>query len=137
MVNIRKLLIVEDELIFRRTYEIAFNETGFEITFAENEIRANEILAVEMLNSEHFHAIVIDVMLHKAGGKRNGGIILAREIRELERKKNLPRIPIIFTTVLGEDFGIREIIEQERLSDQEILTKPFPPTLLINMLRNL
>ena len=91
--------------------------------------------AEQMLGNE-YDAYVIDIMLHEAGGSRDGGINFAKKIREFEKKNKKRRAPIVFATILGDNPGTRRTIETEKLTDHEILTKPFPMPTLVKILND-
>lgn len=76
----KRILIVEDDVVLRRTYEILFEKEGFQVAVADNGLSA--WLEIK--------AQVPDVIVTDISMPGMDGLVLIREVR-----KEYPRIPLI------------------------------------------
>lgn len=116
IMNGKKLLIVEDEQDIRELYSEILRDEGYEVTEAwDGEVGLKTAL------SGKFDIILLDVMLPKVDG--------LRILKEIKKKPELSKIPIILLTNLGADAVIKEaftlgaeayVIKSEYTPDQVI-----------------
>src|SRR3569833_645844 len=124
-----RVLVVDDEPAIRRALRPPLTELGFEMT----EAPRGE-MALELLRSEPFDAVLLDVNMPGIGG-----IETLRRIRAMA-----PRLPVVMLTVrdreeekvnaleLGADdyvtkpFGVRELVARNRAAVRRVQT-PAPP----------
>ena len=114
--NGKKLLIVEDEQDIRELYSEILRDEGYEVTEAwDGEVGLKTAL------SGRFDIILLDVMLPKVDG--------LKILKEIKKKPELSKIPIILLTNLGADAVIKEaftlgaeayVIKSEYTPDQVI-----------------
>jgi len=114
--NGKKLLIVEDEQDIRELYAEILRDEGYEVTEAwDGEVGLKTAL------SGRFDIILLDVMLPKVDG--------LRILKEIKKKPELSKIPIVLLTNLGADAVIKEaftlgaeayVIKSEYTPDQVI-----------------
>lgn len=114
--NGKKLLIVEDEQDIRELYSEILRDEGYEVTEAwDGEVGLKTAL------SGKFDIILLDVMLPKVDG--------LKILKEIKKKPELSKIPIILLTNLGADAVIKEaftlgaeayVIKSEYTPDQVI-----------------
>lgn len=112
----KKLLIVEDEQDIRELYSEILREEGYEVIEAwDGQVGLKEAL------SGKFDLILLDIMLPKVDG--------LHILKEIKKKPELVKIPIILLTNLGADAVIKEaftlgaeayIIKSEYTPDQVI-----------------
>lgn len=101
-----KFLIVDDELLIRRSLVRAFSSAGFECDEA-----ANGVQALEKLNQNNYRAVLLDVIMPD----KNGYEVL------LEMKKKTP--VFIISAFTGDDTNIGYIQNDPRVI--EYISKPF------------
>lgn len=116
IMNGKKLLIVEDEQDIRELYSEILRDEGYEVTEAwDGEVGLKTAL------SGRFDIILLDVMLPKIDG--------LRILKEIKKKPELSKIPVILLTNLGADAVIKEaftlgaeayVIKSEYTPDQVI-----------------
>ena len=114
--NGKKLLIVEDEQDIRELYSEILRDEGYEVTEAwDGEVGLKTAL------SGRFDIILLDVMLPKVDG--------LKILKEIKKKPELSKIPVILLTNLGADAVIKEaftlgaeayVIKSEYTPDQVI-----------------
>ena len=114
--NGKKLLIVEDEQDIRELYSEILRDEGYEVTEAwDGEVGLKTAL------SGRFDIILLDVMLPKVDG--------LKILKEIKKKPELSKIPIVLLTNLGADAVIKEaftlgaeayVIKSEYTPDQVI-----------------
>ena len=112
----KKLLIVEDEQDIRELYSEILREEGYEVIEAwDGQVGLKEAL------SGKFDLILLDIMLPKIDG--------LHILKEIKKKPELSKIPIILLTNLGADAVIKEaftlgaeayVIKSEYTPDQVI-----------------
>ncbi len=111
-----KILIVEDEQDIRELYSEILREEGYEVTEAwDGQVGLKEAL------SGKFDLILLDIMLPKVDG--------LHILKEIKKKPELSKTPVILLTNLGADAVIKEaftlgaeayIIKSEYTPDQVI-----------------
>ena len=110
--NIRmtsKILIVEDELIMLKALQFRLRKDGYDVHTANDGA-----LALEMINSQSFDLILLDIMLPFVGG-----LELVSKVKGNDRIKNTP---VIMLSAVGLENIILEAFE---LGADDFITKPF------------
>ena len=112
----KKVLIVEDEQDIRELYAEILREAAYEVTEAwDGEVGLKSAL------SGKFDMILLDIMLPKVDG--------LHILKEIKKKPELSKIPIILLTNLGADAVIKEaftlgteayVIKSEYTPDQVV-----------------
>jgi len=108
MVNNRKILIVEDELIIAKSLARQLKQLGYEVV----GIASNGEQALELVEATSPDLIFMDVVI--AGDM--DGIETAKRI---QRNRNLP---IIYVTAYGDEYTLRRIQES---GNGEYILKPY------------
>ena len=103
-----KILVVDDEVNIRRVVREYAEFEGYEVAEAENGMEA-----VEMVKSEDFDLIVMDIMMPKLDG-----FSTCKEI------KNYKTIPVIMLSARGEEYDKLFGFE---LGIDDYVVKPFSP----------
>jgi DNA-binding response OmpR family regulator len=101
-----KFLIVDDEVLIRKSLVRAFKTQGFECDEAENGVQA-----LEKINANNYRAILLDVIMPD----KNGYEVL------LEMKKKIP--VFVISAFTGDDTNIGYIQNDPRVI--EYINKPF------------
>ncbi len=112
-----RLLMVDDEREFLQAVEPGLVRRGFEVTLAEDGVRALELLA-----SRSFDVVVLDVKMPGIDG-----VDVFREI-----KRRTPDLPVVMLTGHG---NIQQAFDTSREGVQEYLTKPCDVDTLARALR--
>ncbi|MEK3883362.1 response regulator transcription factor [Paenibacillus sp. PL2-23] len=110
--NSYRVLVVDDELEIRDAIEIYLRNEGITVVKAKDGIEA-----IEVLNEQDIHLIILDIMM-----PRQDGITTTFKIRE---KKN---IPIIMLSAKSED---TDKVWGLQAGADDYVTKPFNPLELI------
>ena len=110
MVN--KIIVVDDEKEIRNLIEIYLKNEGYEVTKASDGEEA-----LEILEKEDIHLIILDIMMPKMDG-----IEVCKRVRE-----NL-NIPILMLSAKSEDM---DKIQGLMTGADDYITKPFNPLELI------
>lgn len=79
-----KILLAEDTVFFRRLIKGQLETAGFDVSTAENGL-----IALEMLENNHFDLIVSDIEMPEMDG-----LTLIKTIRKNENLKNIPAISV-------------------------------------------
>jgi DNA-binding response OmpR family regulator len=109
-----RLLVVDDNEMNRDLLQRRLERQGYEVTIADNGARA-----LELIQSERFDLVLLDIMMPKMNG-----------YEVLEHVKNDPRlraIPIIMISAVDDLESVVRCIE---LGAEDYLFKPFNPVLL-------
>ncbi len=107
-----KFLVVDDEVLIRKSLVRAFAASGFECDEAENGAKA-----LEKINKNDYRAILLDVIMPE----KNGYEVL------LEMKKKTP--VFVISAFTGDDTNIGYIQGDPRVV--EYISKPFEDIFLI------
>ena len=107
---IKKILIIDDDNLVRKTIRKALENEGYRVSLAKN---ASD--AIEKVKEAEFDLIISDIRMP---GK--DGVVAVREIRQFSDEKGCKDIPIIFITGYAE-MGLE--LKAEELG--EIVLKPF------------
>lgn len=108
------LLVVDDNEMNRDMLSRRLERQGYRVTVA-----ADGRQALEFLNREDFHLVLLDIMLPVMNGYQ--------VLEQLKADQSLSHIPVIITTALDEADGKARCME---LGAEDYLTKPFNPVLL-------
>ncbi len=116
--NKKKILIIEDDMFIRDIYQVKFSQEGFNVTTAEDGVRALEILK----------DIVPDIILLDIIMPRMNGIDVLRKIKENDSLKN---VPIIMLTNISEkekineglEYGISDYLIKSHFTPSEVVAK--------------
>jgi two-component system KDP operon response regulator KdpE len=106
MVAREKILLIEDEDDIVRLLEFRFQQEGYEVLSA-----ANGVDGLRVLQQEHPHLVVLDVMMPRMNGWET-----CRRIREYSD------VPIIMLTALGQE---ADMVRGLELGADDYVTKPF------------
>ena len=106
-----KILIVEDEAQVARLTKFKLVKEGYEVTLAENGIKA-----LESIKNNTPDIIILDIMMPEMDG-----FTLLQNIKEDDNLKN---IPVIMLTVKGAKSDINKAYE---LGAEDYIVKPFHP----------
>ena len=112
-----RVLVVDDEPAIRRALRPPLTELGFEMTEA-----SRGEMALEMLRTEPFDAVLLDVNMPGIGG-----IETLRRIRAMA-----PRLPVIILTVRDRE---EEKVNALELGADDYVTKPFGVRELVARIR--
>lgn len=115
--NIR-ILLVEDDIFLREGLSEMLTKEGYDVTVAENFITANEKIR------EHFHLIILDIMLPDGNG-----LELCQEIRKADNNT-----PILFLTACDDEI---QIVRGLDAGADDYVTKPFRLLELLSRIRAL
>lgn len=114
-----KVLVVDDEPILRRMYEVKFQNNGFEVDSAEDGLQV-----FDKLKTATFDIIVLDVMMPKMDG--------FEVLEKLKTTPELKDIPVVLLTNLsasnadkdkGLELGALDYLVKDDFTPQEIVTK--------------
>ena len=108
------LLVVDDNEMNRDLLSRRLERQGYRVTVAVDGRQA-----LEFLNREDFHLVLLDIMLPVMNGYQ--------VLEQLKADQSLSHIPVIITTALDEADGKATCME---LGAEDYLTKPFNPVLL-------
>ena len=107
-----KILVVEDELDIQELLQNFLQESGYDITVANDGLEA-----INLFSDDDFDLILLDILLPKIDGF---------SVCEFIRKKS--QIPIIILTALN---GEKEQIKGLDLQVDDYITKPFSMPVLV------
>ena len=114
----RRILLVEDEKVFRDAVAAYLEREGYWVTPAEDGQ-----VALDAFTKHRFELVVLDLMLPKVSGEE-----VCRQIR------NASDVPIIMLTAKGEE---EDRIAGLELGADDYLVKPFSPRELVARVRAL
>ena len=109
------ILVVEDDQDIQQLVSYNLIKAGFNVACADTGEEG-----LDLLDREHFDAIILDLMLP---GK--SGLEVCRIVRQLKDSKS---IPIIMLTAKGEE---EDIVAGLESGADDYVTKPFSPKVLI------
>ncbi|MFT9494441.1 response regulator transcription factor [Anaerosolibacter sp.] len=114
----KSILVVEDEKKILEVIQAYLKNEGFDVLIAEDGENA-----LEIINREQVHLVILDLMLPKISGED-----VCRKIRTMSD------IPIIMLTARAEE---DDKIEGLAIGADDYMTKPFSPRELIGRVRAL
>jgi two-component system response regulator VicR len=106
----KKILLIEDDLLISSLVEFRLNKDGYEIILVKD---GNE--GIHAINTQNLDLIITNVMI-----PFKNGIEIIHHARE-ER----PHTPIIILSSLGEEEAV--VLEAFNLGVSDFITKPFNP----------
>jgi DNA-binding response OmpR family regulator len=114
----KKILIVEDDMFIRDIYQVKFSQEGFDVTTAEDGIKALEIL--EQMVPD---IILLDIIMPYMNGME--------VLKKIKEKDSLKKIPIIMLTNISEkekvtegtELGIDDYIIKSHFTPSEVVKK--------------
>lgn len=110
MSDIKKILIVEDELAFAKTVKLRLESEGYEVIIAGDAYTGTQVIVKQELD-----LIILDLMM-PAGG----GFSLLDRIRKIPTKV---AIPVVILT--GKTIDV-EVLDKAREYDvAEVISKPY------------
>ncbi|HPS55820.1 MAG TPA: response regulator [Sedimentisphaerales bacterium] len=119
--NIKRVLVVDDEIHIVHVVAIKLRNNGYEVLTAENGEQAYEIAAVEKPD-----IIVTDCQMPVMGG--------LEFVEKLRNNEELKKIPVIMLT--ARSFDISEDLKQQ-LNISGCLSKPFSPKELLSYIEDI
>ena len=108
------LLVVDDNEMNRDLLSRRLERQGYRVTVAVDGQQA-----LEVLDSEKFNLVLLDIMLPVINGYQ--------VLEQMKADQALHHIPVIITTALDESVGKARCLE---LGADDYLTKPFNPVIL-------
>jgi two-component system chemotaxis response regulator CheY len=118
-----KLLIIEDSLLVRRMYGLAFSRREHDLVEAENGLQALDALAVA---SDPFDVILLDLRMPDMDG--------VTFLRAVRRTALFRDIPIIVTTSEPESSALLQ--EVRALGIDAVVKKPWKPQDLLDVVQS-
>ena len=112
-----RILLIEDDEHIAQSIQFFLEGEGFQI-----KVAAMARQAMELLKSEDFQLVILDVTLPDGNG--------FELFEEIKARKELP---VIFLTALD---GEEEIVKGFELGADEYITKPFRPRELVSRVKN-
>lgn len=113
-----RVLICDDEVLFRQTFARRLESLGFQVTMARD---AGEVIQA-FQEGQQFEIMLCDVRLPGIDGTH-----LVDDVRKLSQ------LPIIFVTGYGSDSGVEELIKRDVV--QGVIDKPVDDEVLLRMLQ--
>ena len=117
MMNIMKILVVDDEDIVLESCQAVFELEGFEVVLVSSADKA-----LEAMKKENFALLLIDVKMPK-----KDGMYLMRKV-----KGQWPDIPII---AMSGYYTTQTIREAMKMGAATFIAKPFEPDELVEIVR--
>lgn len=106
----KKILVIDDEELVRKSVEIALRKSGYDVTLA-----LSVAVAVEIISKNRFDLIISDIRMP---GKN--GVEGIREMRKIFDEHGIGDIPVIFITGYA---SMGDELNAEGLG--EVVLKPF------------
>jgi DNA-binding response OmpR family regulator len=114
----KKIMIIEDDVFIRDIYQVKFTQEGFDVTTAEDGLKAIEKLAIIIPD-----IILLDIMMPYMNGME-----VLRRIKADEALKN---IPIILLTNISEkesvteglEYGVKDYLIKSQFTPAEVVNK--------------
>ena len=112
----KKLIIVEDDIITQKFYSIFFNKNGYQTIITDNGDKVFDTLV-----NEDIGLILMDINLSNTylNGEKIDGIQLARYIKT---DKKFLSIPLVLVTAYSLSNQIKQLLFDSKAED--IITKP-------------
>jgi len=93
-----KVIIVEDEPVFRLIYKGVLENAGYKVLEAEDGVKG-----LEMIKNEKPDVVLLDLILPRMGGYE--------VLKKLREDKQLSSIPVIILSVLGGEENVEKAME--------------------------
>jgi len=118
MSDAKKILIVEDDVFIRDIYQVKFSQEGFDVTVAEDGVKAVEIL--ETLVPD---IILLDIIMPYMNGME--------VLKKIKSNGSLKNIPIIMLTNISEkekvnegmEYGVKDYLIKSHFTPSEVVHK--------------
>jgi CheY-like chemotaxis protein len=112
----KKLIVVEDDIITQKFYSIFFNKNGYQTIITDNGDKV-----FDALDNEDIGLILMDINLSNTylNGEKIDGIQLAKYIKTDKIFKN---IPLVLVTAYSLSNQIKQLLFDSKAED--IITKP-------------
>lgn len=110
------ILVVDDELLYRRLLEVNLNKEGYQVISAPNGEDA-----LEMFSSHNPDLVILDIMMPRLDG-----------ITVCERIRQFSNIPIIMLTARSDE---QDRVRGLNIGADDYVTKPFSATELVARVR--
>lgn len=114
---ITKVLLIEDDPSIVENLTTYLKDEGFAVTAADGQTKA-----LEQIESEHPHLVLLDVTLREGNGYSTCTAIKAKY-----------DIPVIFLTALGDEFSVVTGLD---MGADDYISKPFRPRELVSRMRS-
>jgi len=114
----RKILIVEDDVFIRDIYHVKFSQEGFDVTLAEDGVKAVEILKTLVPD-----IILLDIIMPYMNGME--------VLKKIKADDRLKTIPIIMLTNISEkekvtegiEYGVNDYLIKSHFTPSEVVHK--------------
>ncbi len=116
------ILLIEDDAFVSDVYQTKLSHEGFEISVAENGIKA-----MEKLKKIIPDIILLDVMMPYMDGKE--------VLKRLKKNKKWENIPIIILTNLSQKEEVEELLEKG--ADDYLIKSHFTPSEVVEKIKSL
>lgn len=118
MSDAKKILIVEDDVFIRDIYQVKFNQEGFDVTTAEDGVKA-----MEKLDNMIPDIILLDILMPYMNGME-----VLKRIKSNDALKN---VPIIMLTNISEkekvteglEYGVKDYLIKSHFTPSEVVHK--------------
>ena len=110
----KKVLLVDDELDDLLIMKEILEKHNFEVTAL-----ANGRKALEAINSDKYHLLLLDILMPELSGY---------DLLRLFRKKQREKIPLVFVSIIPEN-------EVDKTNIDGFIQKPFSPEKFINVIQ--
>ena len=107
-----KILLIDDDTLVLHSLEKLFQMEGYNVIAVENGKAA-----LEKIKDENFDLVVADIRMPEFNG-----IETVKKIREAQKNKALPELPVIFITGYTDSIAAEEA---SRIKTSNLLYKPF------------
>lgn len=116
------ILLIEDDAFVSDVYQTKLSQEGFEISVAENGIKA-----MEKLKKITPDVILLDVMMPYMDGRE--------VLKKLKKNKKWENIPIIILTNLSQKEEVEELLEKG--ADDYLIKSHFTPSEVVVKIKSL
>lgn len=116
------ILLIEDDAFVSDVYQTKLSQEGFEISVAENGIKA-----MEKLKKITPDVILLDVMMPYMDGRE--------VLKRLKKNKKWENIPIIILTNLSQKEEVEELLEKG--ADDYLIKSHFTPSEVVVKIKSL
>jgi len=116
----KRLLVIDDEAHIRRVIELKFRGRGFEVASATDGAQGYDLLL-----SRRPDVVITDINMPHMDGQT-----FCRRIEPLKRER--PFLTLVLTARLMP----REQAWVDRLTDTHLMTKPFSPSKVLNLIES-